>query len=288
MVFELGVLFAFSAMLCWGIGDFLIQRSVRKVGDVEALAYIGIIGAVGLLPFVAGELPMLFSPGNLALMLSLGVVTFIAALFDFEALKKGKLSVVEVVVGLELPVTAFLGIYFLKELVTLPQLAGIAVVFIGISILAMESLSIKGFGKIEKGVLLGIAAAIGMGMVNFLTAFGSKTVSPLLVIWAPWVFFTIFCLAYLWKNNKLGNLLQNAGRYKGLVIAMGVFDTLAWLSYALALKQGSVAITTAITESYPAIGMALGIWFNKEKIKHHQIAGALLALAASIALATTL
>src|SRR3989338_1458490 len=89
MDINLGVIFAFVAMFSWGIGDFLIQRSVRKVGDVEALAYIGIIGSVGLLPFIAGELPLLLLPGNLALMFGLGVVTFIAALFDFEALKKG-------------------------------------------------------------------------------------------------------------------------------------------------------------------------------------------------------
>ncbi|HLC93009.1 MAG TPA: DMT family transporter [archaeon] len=288
MEIETGLLLAFGAMVCWGIGDFLIQRSVRKVGDVEALAFIGIVGAIGLLPFVAGELPALFLPENLLLMLFLGIVTFIAALLNFEALKKGKLSVVEVVIEIELPVTAFLGIYFLKEVISLPQLIGIGVVFIGITMLAMKSLSLKSLGKVEKGVLLAVAAAIGMGMTNFLTGFGAKTVSPLLAIWAPWVFFTIFCLFYLWKNKGLGKLVTNAGRYKGLVLAMGIFDTLAWLLYALALKEQSIAITTAITESYPAIGMALGLWFNKEKIKRHQIAGALLALAASIALATTL
>ncbi len=37
MIIELSILFAFCAMICWGFGDFLIQRTVRKIGDVEAL-----------------------------------------------------------------------------------------------------------------------------------------------------------------------------------------------------------------------------------------------------------
>ena len=33
MVFEIGILFALAALVFWGFGDFLIQRSTRKFGD---------------------------------------------------------------------------------------------------------------------------------------------------------------------------------------------------------------------------------------------------------------
>jgi hypothetical protein len=36
-VLGIGVGFAFIAMLCWGVGDFLIQKSARKLGDWETL-----------------------------------------------------------------------------------------------------------------------------------------------------------------------------------------------------------------------------------------------------------
>jgi hypothetical protein len=35
----LSIAAALGAMLAWGIGDFLIQRVTRHVGDVEALAW---------------------------------------------------------------------------------------------------------------------------------------------------------------------------------------------------------------------------------------------------------
>lgn len=286
MAFEASILFAFGAMLCWGIGDFLIQRSVWKVGDVEALAFIGIVGSVGLFPFVINDLPLFFAPANLTLLLFLGLMTFIVALLDFEALKKGKLSVIEVLLELELPVTVMLGFYLLKETVTIPQLAAIAVVFIGITLIALKTFSIKtGLKGIEKGVIVGLLGAIGMGAVNFMTAFGSKTISPMMAIWAPWVLFTILCLAFMAYSGSLGKFVQNWSKYKGLVLMMGIFDTLAWLSYAFATEHSSIAVTTAITESYPVIAIGLGIWLNREKIQAHQYLGAGLALGASVALA---
>ena len=66
---------------------------------------------------------------------------------------------------------------------------------------------------------------------------------------------------------------------------MGAFDTLAWLFYSFATKDGNVAIVTAITESYPSLALFLGLWINKEKIKAHQYIGAGLAIFASITLA---
>src|SRR3989344_8118184 len=130
MIFELSILFAFGAMLCWGIGDFLIQRSVRKIGDIEALAFIGIIGGVLLIPFIIGESDLLFSYSNLLLLILLGVITFIVALFNFEALKVGKLSVIDVVLELELPVTIILSFIFFKERLTGMQFLIIFLIFL--------------------------------------------------------------------------------------------------------------------------------------------------------------
>ncbi len=67
---------------------------------------------------------------------------------------------------------------------------------------------------------------------------------------------------------------------------MGIYDTLAWTFYALAVSQSSVSLTTAVTESYPAIGMFLGIVINKEKIVRHQLVGGIIAIACSVILAT--
>src|SRR3989338_4470878 len=115
MAFEYIVLAAFGAMLFWGVGDFLIQRSVRKIGSIECLTWIGIIATLLLLPLVVHDFHLLSDTRNIAVLGILGIVTFFAAIADFEALKQGKLSVIEIVMTIELPVTVMLALVFLQE-----------------------------------------------------------------------------------------------------------------------------------------------------------------------------
>jgi drug/metabolite transporter (DMT)-like permease len=69
-----------------------------------------------------------------------------------------------------------------------------------------------------------------------------------------------------------------------MVIAMGILDTLAWIFYSYAVFNNNMSVITAITESYPAIGMALGFFINKEKIRWYQWLGGAIALVASLSL----
>ena len=284
MALELSVLFAFGAMLSWGIGDFLIQKTTRKIGDIETLAFIGIIGSIVLLPFVFGQIHLIFSPENALLFFLLGALAFFVAVFNFEALKQGKLSVIDVILEIELPVTVILAFLFFRETFSFPQLFLMLLVFLGIVLISAESLSIKKHRLIEKGVFLALITAIGMGFVNFLTASASRHASPLLAIWVPWLIVSIISVFFIWRREGLQKFFKNGLRFKKLVVAVGLIDTLAWLFFAFAVSQAHLSITTAITESYPAIAMFLGIWLNKEKILPHQFAGAGIALIGSVAL----
>lgn len=217
MALELAVLIAFGAMVCWGIGDFLIQKTTRKIGDVEALAWIGIIGSIGLLPFAIREFSLVTSWAQIGVLFVLGIVTFFAALANFEALKRGKLSVIEIVMTLELPVTILLAMLLFQERMTLPQGFAAATVFLGVVLIVTEKMShVKSALRgLEKGVVLALFGAVGMGVINFLTGTSAKSVSPLLAIWIPWVIFTLLCIAVIetrrggvrsfkehWKNHR--------------------------------------------------------------------------------------
>lgn len=279
------LIFAFGAMAFWGVGDFLIQRSVRKIGDVESLAFIGLIGALGLTPFILKDFKLLLSTSNLILLVTLGIITFIVSLFDFEALRLAKLSTTDIIIELELPATIILAYVFFGEGLTPLQFVVISLIFVGILLIATESFSHWKI-KWEKGALLALIAAIGMGLSNFLTSGASRKVSPLMAIWVPWVMIGVFCLVYIYKREGFGKLGKNLLKFRWLILWTAIFDTGAWIFYSLAVSGESVGIVTAITESYPAIAIILGVWLNKEKIGWHQYLGAGLAMAASVALAT--
>jgi drug/metabolite transporter (DMT)-like permease len=287
MGLESGVLFAFAAMLTWGVGDFLIQRSIRKVGNLETLAFIGIIGSILLLPFASKEFYLLSESSNILLLGFLGLLTFFAAILNFEALKEGKLSVIEVILEIELPVAIALGIIFLHESISLIQLIIIGLIFLSIILIATKSFS-HFKSKLEKGVLVAAGAAVLTGGVDFFVGMSSKTISPILAIWASWLFFTIITVILILKKHGVKRLVNHAKENKSLLLATGIFDTMAWVFYAKAVFNNEIALITSITESYPAVAILLGVVFNKERIKTHQIIGALLALSGSIWLASTL
>ena len=279
------ILAAFLAMLCWGFGDFLIQRSTRKIGDVETLFFIGIIGSVILLPFVLPDFDSLLIADNAALLIFLGIITFIVAIINFESLKKGKLSVVEVVLELELPITVLLGVVFFGEVLSWFHYVFLALILVGLILVAVPRIRIKHFASgLEKGLWLALVTAIGYGFVNYFTGVAAVTVSPLIAIWSAWLIFTIITFVFIFFRKKKGLLFVHMRKSWKIIIPMGILDTFGWVFYSIAILGTGLAIATGITESYPVIALLLGIFINKEKLSFQQVIGIVLVLVASIAL----
>jgi len=247
------------------------------VGLLEIFLYIV------LFPLILKDFNLIFTLPNLILLLVLGVITFVAAIFDFEALKIAKLSTADIIMELELPITISLGYIFFREGLSIIQFVIISLIFIGIILVATESFAHWKI-KWEKGLLMAILAAVGMGLVNFLTSASSRSISPIMAIWAPWVIFTLFCVIVLIKRKGFSKLAKDVSKYKWLLIWMGIIDTAAWLFYSFAVFDKHVGIITAITESYPAVAVFLGVWLNREKVNWHQYLGAALAIGSSILL----
>ncbi|MFA6073211.1 MAG: DMT family transporter [Candidatus Woesearchaeota archaeon] len=288
MTFELGIFFAFGAMIFWGLGDFLIQRTARKIGALETLLWIGIVGSLGLFPFVINDLHLLLDASNLFLILGLGVLGFVGSLMSFKAFEQGKISVVDMILVIELPIIMVLSFIFLKEVPSFVQILLILFSLIGIILL----IATESFGnfrtKLEKGVLLAIIAALFLGGYTFLTGFSSKNITPMLALWGPWFLCTIIGVFFMVFRKKKSVFFRDAMKIKWLLISTCIVDILAWVFYVFAVKNNEVSIITAITESYPVIALGLGVWINRERILFHQWLGAGLALACSILLSLTL
>ncbi len=243
-----------------------------------------------MLPFVWGELGLIFSSGNIFYTLFfLGLITFVAAILNFQAYKKGKISVVEPVLELELPITIALGILFLSEKISLYQFLLSLSILGGIFLISSPKISarLRSF-SIEKGVMLAIFAAFFMALVNIFTATASRVSSPLLAIWTAWAIFGSICFAYILLSGKFRNMAYNARKYPKLIAGEAIFDTVAWVLYAVAMVSLPVSIVTAITESYPAITILLGLIISKETIFSHQKLGVGLTLLSTLLLSLSI
>jgi drug/metabolite transporter (DMT)-like permease len=288
------IILAFSAMILWSIGDFLIQKTSKRIGNFYTLIFINFAAFILLFPFIIGDFKLL-SIDNLFTLFALTLVDFVYGLTILKALERGKLSVVEVIATMELPITIIMGMVFFKEKISISQFFIIIAILVGVVLMSkgsknfwqkIQALLSKKSYFIEKGAVLAFFAALLSSFYNFYVAINSRDTSPLMTIWFSWTLSLFLLLIYIFIkkgwHKGMQEILINFKNNKKIVIYGSIVDVLAWLAYAGALSRGELSITTAITESYPALAMFLGIRFNREKISLLQFIGAMLALGGSI------
>lgn len=282
----MGILFAFLALICWGFGDFLIQKSSRKFGKWVALFFITATATILLLPFVYQELVTVFSSNReIMILLIASIVLLFAALFDFEALCEGKICVVEPIYALEIPVTAILASYFLSENLSIKQILLVVCLVIGIFLVSTKSLHHLKKIKLEKGIVYALLGALGMGATNFLFGLGARETNPLMINWFTSLIVAIITLVYIIFHTRRSEILRDWHKDKFLIIGIGLIDNTAWVAYCYSTLYIPIAIAISISEAYIALAALLGLIFNNEILRKHQILGLAVAVIAAIALA---
>jgi drug/metabolite transporter (DMT)-like permease len=282
----MGLLYAFVAILGWGLGDFLIQRSARKLGDWEALFFVVLVASIILLPFTYLSLSALTTYDWLVLTLT-SVMILVASLLDFEALRVGKISIVEPIFAMEVPVTVALATFVVGEHLSTYQLTYIGLLLLGIVLVSNRYLGRMHLRAIEKGVWVAVLTTIGMGTANFLYGFGSRATDPLVITWFTSIFMTVATFVYLVRSKQVWKLGANWRHNKWLILAVGMADTAAWVGYSASSLYIPIGLVTGLTESYIALAAILGLVFNRERIVAHQKLGLVLTVCAAIALALT-
>lgn len=282
----IGILLAFVAMFCWGFGDFFIQKSTRKLGDWESLFAITLFGAIILTFFVYPDIPALFSfHYEFFIMLAASAIMLVAALLDFEALKKGKLSVVEPIWAFEIPVASLLAFSIMKESVTLFQGFFILLLIIGLILVSLKSEHFTKKAWLEKGVFLALIAALFMGAANFFIGWGSRESDALMMNWFLNTFIALATLIYLAYTKRMKKLFRDISKNKGVVFSMCFLDNAAWVAFAFAMVLAPISIAVALSESYIIIAVLLGMYVNREFLRKHQKFGIALAIISAIILA---
>lgn len=282
---NLSILLAFGAMFGWGIGDFLIQKTIKKIGATETLCWMTIFSSIVLIPFVINSLDNL-TRSQIITLIILGLANFASGYVHFRALKIGKLSVVEVIVSIELPLTILLGILVFHETLNIWQIILIIILFIGVILISVNPQKIHRKDFLEKGSLLAILSGVLIALVNFGSAFQAKEISPMMAIWFPWFVCSLVCLGFIGRAN-MGAFFSSSKKNWRLILIMVIIDLFAWLAYVFAVAKEELAITITITESYVVVALILGVLINKEKITKNQYFGAGLAVICSLLIGLT-
>ena len=287
MSVSIGIGLAFVAMLCWGFGDFLIQRSTRKIGDWETLFVITIFGVIILLPFVFGRINTLFSTqgSGIWILIASALVLTLASMLEFESFKKGKLAIVEPIIPFEIPTAFLLAFFVLHDKVSLGQTIFIILLIFGLCLVSFREKSISKKFFLEKGVFLAFTGAAFMGIADFFLGWGSRVTDPILANFVLNIIMATVSGVMIISRGQIRHAVTDIMANRGLLLTMSIADNVAWVAYAFAMSIVPIAVATGLSESSVIIAVMLGFFVNKERIQSHQKLGLILAIISAIVLA---
>jgi len=228
----LGLVMAFAAACCYGVGSVLQAIAARNTASVE-----------GLDPRL---LMRLLKSWKYVLGVSLDALGWVLSLV---AVRELPLFVVQAVVASFLAITAVLGAIFLKMPLSRWDRIGLVVVVTGLALVGASAArdnrvdvsGAEGWGVLVATVLLGVlavplaripgaAGAAALGMIAGL-AFGATAVASRMLPGD---------LAPDHLIHEIGTLLTSPATF-----ALGVGGVVAMLTYSIALQRGSVTQATA-------------------------------------------
>ena len=283
----IGIGLAFVAMLCWGFGDYWIQKSTRKVGDWEALFVIEIFACVVLFPFTYRDLiNLLLHPNfSLTVLIIAGLILLCASLLVFEAYKRGKLSVLDPIQSFEIFSASVLAFFVLGDRIDWTQSALIVALIVGLCLLSIKEIHFSKKLFLEKGVFLFLMGAILMGVADFFMGWGARLTNPLLANFIISVVMMVPTGLYLILRGQVGRVTRDLIVNRALLLAMSISDIVAWVAYALAMTLVPIAVATSLSEGSTIVAVMLGLVVNREKLQVHQKVGLAVAIISAMFLA---
>jgi uncharacterized membrane protein len=277
----MAVTFGLIAALCWGLGDFLSRFSARGLGAWRSTFFGQMPGAVVI------SLWLLLDTANWprlsAASPSVWVLACLGASFSIfstyamtRALMVGVLSLVVPIIASYGAISTVLALLSGETLAVLPAL-GIAICIGGIAAAAAAPRNDAALRRETAGIGWALAAAAGYGTALWIQG---RFVMPRLGPAAP---LTItYCgnvaIALVFLRARRESLAWPPLRLLGFTFGYGVLTATAYISLALGLATGQVAIVAVLSSLCSALTAVLGFILLRERMAVRQWAGVALIL----------
>ncbi len=272
----MAALFALSAALSWGAGDFLGGLASRRIAVLTVLAVSQAIGLVGVLLWVllAGDR----FPGAIELAPAAGAG--IAGLIGLGALYRG-LAVGAM--GIVAPISAASPLVPLTvdaargAVPSALQWLGIALVLTGIATLSREPGS--GKQRLAAGAGLALVAALGFGLFVVGIDAGADESAPWAVVAARLASVTVaVAVAVFYTRTSL----RPPRDLFLILLGIGVFDTGANVLVAFATTKDAAGIVAVLSALYPIVTIVLARIVLAERLAVSKRVGGAIAVAGAV------
>ncbi|UED82852.1 EamA family transporter [Streptomyces profundus] len=285
------VALALVTSLLWGLADFGGGLLTRRLPALTVVVVSQVLAAGVLGVVVVATSAWTEAGGRLWFAVAAGAVGPLALLCFYRALALGPMGVVSPLAATALAVPIGVALV-LGERPGLWQYTGMAVAFGGVLLAGGPRLG--GGGGVPRQTLVYTAgAALGFGAVLALIAEASTTVTGLfLALFVQRVTNVVTGGAALWWGARHGVPVLPEGGRSLLVAALpsltfvGLADVAANGTYALAARIGPTTVAVVLASLYPVVTALAARGVLRERLLGSQAAGAGLALAGTLLLAT--
>lgn len=273
----LAAIFALTAAVSWGSGDFANGLGARRIGSYHALLISLAIGLLAMTVLVAASGEPFPAPIDLFWGVFGGLFGLSGFIFLMQGFVKGRMSVVAPVSAVLAPVVPVLISVLTLGLPEIPQLAGFGLALVSIWILSSGS---RDETK-PSGIPYAVIAGLGFG-IFFATL---DQISEGVVFWpllASRLVASSVLAAYILLTRQP---LIPAGTPWKVLLAAGLLDVGGNVFFLQAVQTGRLDIASVLVSLYPAVTVLLAALIVKEHLNRVQVIGVFLAVTA-IALIT--
>lgn len=276
------VIAALFASLGWGTSDFLGGSVSKKIASSTALLWSSLIAFPLVLVVVLFGGDLIFDRVTIGWGIVAGLGASLGVVSLYRGLATGQMGVVAPIASLSVLLPVVVGI-FQGERPDSFTLLGVVLAVIGVVLASGPNIRQFRTGALQP-IIFAFGAALGIGISLVAVANGSDTSSfaTLLVtrMCYPIVLFTL-------ATSTSVSLVLTAGvRLK--VAASGFFDVAALTAYSIATESGSLPVIAALSSLFPLVVLVLARYVAKERLEKVQLVGALVAIAGTITIVSTL
>ncbi|MER6346406.1 EamA family transporter [Streptomyces sp. NPDC001595] len=281
-------LFALATSLLWGLADFGGGLLTRRTPALTVVVLSQTIAVVVLGAIVVATGGWSEAGPQLWFAVGAGLVGPVAMLAFYKALALGPMGVVSPLGSLGVAVPVGVGLV-LGERPGLLQFAGIVVAVAGVVLAGGPQA--KGAAVQRQAVLLTLLAAFGFGAVMALIAEASTTLTGLfLALFVQRVTNVVAGGTALYVSVRRGSpaLPEGGLTWRALpaLAFVGLADVAANGTYSIAAQHGPVTVAAVLASLYPVVTALAARGLLGERLRGIQAAGAGLALAGTLLLAT--
>ncbi|NQV47297.1 MAG: DMT family transporter [Rhodospirillaceae bacterium] len=267
-------LLGLAVALSWGSADFIARFTGRGIGHHLALfGMLAISTAAFSLILWFGDAPLIWNPAGLWSIAVMGIGMMTATLLLYWGLARGPISIVAPIAG-SYPVINIVFAVFTGTLPTLVQWAAIAVVMVGVIVVAKCAGNFADGQEhtaesLRKTVIISLGAAFILGF----TVIGAQEAGSIYgelaaVCFARWVSLVAIIVVIAWRRQSW----KIPMRWWPLIALQGLLDGGAFIGLASSGGPGA-EIAAVVASAFSAVTIVLARLFLKETISLPQGGG---------------